>query len=477
MAERRLTLVQQNDTHGYLWPHPELFWTVPRPTFRRHVGGLARAVTVVRRLRQAGPVLWVDGGDTFHGTGPVVLSRGQIVPPLLKAAGIDVMVPGNWVFAYGPDALKDFIRQSGVSALAANAETSDGSFLPAVTVKRSGGSVGLMGLTYPAETQTMPESFSRGLTFTLDVPEIQASMDRLRHTERVDLTVLLSHIGLPLDLRLAEEVHGIDVILSAHSHDRLHQVMTVGNTVVIQAGAHGSFLGVLSLTVDGPQKLSDWDYRLMTLIDEEEDPAIAARVSEALAPYQEQMNEPVGQLGSPLHRMTVLETPMDRVITDAYVAYTGADMAFSHGWRYGAPMLPGVFTRGDLYNMIPTNPDLFEAELDGHTLRDFLEKNLESVFAANPFHQKGGYVVRSSGLLMAFKAYHPRGHRIEYLAVNNQEVRPHARYRVVSAGPQALKGIDVTRKGLSVDAHQVISEYFRRHKPVVVPSGPHVIAL
>ena len=31
-------------------------------------------------------------------------------------------------------------------------------------------------------------------------------------------------------------------------------------------------------------------------------------------------------------------------------------MAFSNGWRYGAPIPPGPVTRDDLYDIIPVNP-------------------------------------------------------------------------------------------------------------------------
>lgn len=40
---------------------------------------------------------------------------------------------------------------------------------------------------------------------------------------------------------------------------------------------------------------------------------------------------------------------MDAVITDAYRASTGADVALSHGWRYGTPIPPGPVTAGDLW--------------------------------------------------------------------------------------------------------------------------------
>lgn len=105
--------------------------------------------------------------------------------------------------------------------------------------------------------------------------------------------------------------------------------------------------------------------------------------------------------------MFLNETPMDRLITDAYLYAIDADIALSHGWRYGAPILPGVITVEDLYQIIPTNPELFTLELEGRFILEAFETNLEQVFSPDPFQQKGGYVLRTSGVIMAYKSYNP----------------------------------------------------------------------
>ncbi|PSR33802.1 MAG: bifunctional metallophosphatase/5'-nucleotidase [Sulfobacillus benefaciens] len=479
MATKYLTIIQQNDTHGYLWPHPELFWMDPKPVFKTNIGGFAKTAAVVKSIRKTGPTLFIDSGDVFHGTGPVVLSQGAIVPPLLAAMGLDVMVPGNWDYAYGVDTLLTLIQGSQVEALAANVQWSDGkSVLPSVGVRHLEDiAVGLVGLTYSEESQAMPKSFSQGLKFEIDMSALQSQIQRLRDQHRVDVVVLVSHLGLPQDLKLANEVNGIDVVLSGHSHDRLIHPIKVNNTWIIQSGANGSFLGILSLEITPGKPITQVQHELKTLDMPEGDPDIQNLLDHQLKPYQKTMDEVIGLLGTPLHRMTVLEAPMDQLICDAYLSYTEADVAFSHGWRYGAPILPGPFTRGHLFNMIPTNPELFITELDGITLREFLEQNLESVFADNPFSQKGGYVVRSSGLLMAFKSYNPKGSRIEYLAVNNKEVTPSGRYQVASAGPQGLKGVETAKNYLGISAHDVIESYFKQHRPVIVSEHHHAVAL
>ena len=89
-AARQLTLIQINDTHGYLELHPELIWTAEGPSYPL-MGGYARIASLLKNWRHANPdgVLVLDNGDTFHGTYPAVSSRGEALVPLVNAFGLD----------------------------------------------------------------------------------------------------------------------------------------------------------------------------------------------------------------------------------------------------------------------------------------------------------------------------------------------------------------------------------------------------
>ncbi|WP_286180937.1 metallophosphoesterase [Bacillus sp. ISL-37] len=66
----KLTIIQQNDTHGSLELHPELFWKDNKPELR-NTGGFPRLARYIKDLKsQAENVLFLDGGDLFHGTLP-----------------------------------------------------------------------------------------------------------------------------------------------------------------------------------------------------------------------------------------------------------------------------------------------------------------------------------------------------------------------------------------------------------------------
>lgn len=115
-----LTIVQINDTHGYLEPHPELVWSPTGPTYRT-LGGYARIATLLKQARQQNPdgVLALDNGDTFHGTYPAVSSKGEALVPLVNAWQLDAMT-AHWEFAWGPKHFEEMAGRLNHPMLAIN---------------------------------------------------------------------------------------------------------------------------------------------------------------------------------------------------------------------------------------------------------------------------------------------------------------------------------------------------------------------
>ncbi|MDP2319046.1 MAG: hypothetical protein Q8O42_06885 [Acidobacteriota bacterium] len=89
-STKLLTILQINDTHGYLEPHPELFWQGDQAEYRS-AGGYARLLMVLKqvRLQRHGAVIALDNGDTFHGTFHAVHSEGQALIEPLNLLGLD----------------------------------------------------------------------------------------------------------------------------------------------------------------------------------------------------------------------------------------------------------------------------------------------------------------------------------------------------------------------------------------------------
>ena len=460
----RVTLLQQNDTHAHIEPHWELGWRAGRAVPWR-TGGYARIKAIADQIRREtdGAMLHVDSGDVIHGTGAAQWTKGASVVPALNAVGVEVMTPGNWEFGFGPEVLRARVQELGFPVLAANvrrAADSAPEFAPCEIREVGGLRVALIGITSPIVSRTMPQPFGAGLRFleAADVlPEIVAS---LRERERPDLVVLLSHYGFAQEVEIARRIDGIDVILGGHTHDVLAEPVAVGGTLITQSGAHGSYLTRLDLEVAN-RRVCGVTHRLIPVDDGPVNATVEAIVADSMRPHRAALDEVVGETRALLHRRTVLESPMDNLITAAYRTVTDADVAVSHGWRYGTPIVPGPITVGDLWQMIPPNPEVFTVKLTGAEIRRMLEQSIERTFAGDPLRQQGGYVMRFDGMHAVARLNNPPGARIAQLEVGSQPVDPAREYTVAAAGEQSVRKRE-GRVATGIRAVDAIREHLRQ---------------
>ncbi|MBU9698852.1 bifunctional metallophosphatase/5'-nucleotidase [Rhodobacteraceae bacterium HSP-20] len=471
----RITLLQINDTHGYLEPHLELVWTDEGPSVAT-MGGFARIATILAAARAEAPdaVLVFDNGDTFHGTPAVTQSRGEAAVPVLNALGLSAMT-GHWDFAYGPVQAARLAEMLGYPLLAANChrEADDAPrFRATLTCSAGGVRIGVIGLAATILDKTMPPSFSTGLRFTDGIEETRDHALRLR-ADGCALIVVLSHLGLPQDAALAQAVDGIDVILSGHTHNRLEEPWIVNGALIIQSGCHGSFVGRLDLDIDGGCIVGHRHRLIPVSANLPEDPRVAELVTRAVAPEADLRGQVVGQTDRLLHRATCMDSPMDDALLAAIAFAAGTKIAFSNGWRYGAPIPPGPVTLHDLWCIIPVNPPVGIVSLSGAEIVEMLEASLDAVFATDPFDQRGGYVKRFCGLTVNAKLENPKGHRIEMIFdAEGNRLHDDKSYRaafVTKQGVPTRFGRD--RRELEIAAVDALREWFGADRPMAVSPG------
>lgn len=481
MADGQLTILQMNDSHGYVDLHREMFWEGARETYR-NVGGYGRTARLLQDIRSAHPggVLAFDCGDTIHGTHTAVDTQGQALVPILNTMQFDAWT-AHWEFAYGPDRLRQIVADLNYPMLAINCyekATRNLAFEPYVIKEASGLRVGVIGIAATIVDKTMPAHFSEGLYFTLGNEELPGYIERLRGEEEVDLIVLISHLGFPQEVKLAQEVNGIDVLLSGHTHNRIYHPVLVNSTILIQSGCHGSFLGRLDLAIEDG-KITGYNHDLIVVEEAiDPDPDVQALVEEAVAPHRRELARVAGETVTPLNRYRVMEATMDNLLLQSMLEVSGAQLAFSNGWRYGAPVVPGPVTVGDLWNIIPVDPPVMTCRLTGDELREMLEDNLERTFARDPYDQMGGYVKRCMGLNLYFKVENPRGTRICELFVGGKQVRPDESYDVcfvTEQGVPAKYGSD--REALDIHAIEALQRYLAKNNPVRADLQGTVVAV
>lgn len=479
--KKDITVIQMNDTHGYLEEHWEHFWD---GSFEKYIkaGGYPRIASYVNKIREEkdGNVLLLDGGDTFHGTYPVVKSEGKILPPLLNELKIDAMT-AHWEFAYGPRAFEEIVDLLDYPMLAINCykkEDDQLAFQPYLIKEVNGLKLAIIGIAATIVDKVMPDHFSEGLYFTLGNKELPEYIDKVKNEEGADLVLVLSHLGYPQELKLAGEVDGIDILLSAHTHNRIYEPARVNDTIIFQSGCHGSFLGHIDLTVED-KKVVDFKHELVVLDEKvEEDKNMKEKIDQILEADREKLSKVLGRTNTDLNRYTVLESTMDNFLLKSLIDLTGAQMAFSNGWRYGAPIPKGDITENDLWNIIPVNPPVSKVKITGKELWDMMEENLERTFAADPYDQMGGYVKRSMGINLYFKIENPYGERIQRLFVQGRPVEKDAVYDVVYVTSQGVpKKYGHDKEKLDIHAVDALKKYIERHGTVDAELKGSIVAV
>lgn len=462
--KQRLTILQINDLHGYIEPHQELVRSGEHDRFET-LGGLARIATAVEQVRAEtdDATLLLDNGDTFHGTYVAVQSKGEAMVSLMNALAPEAMTV-HWEFAYGPAQVQRLAAQLTYPILAINCYRNEGGlfFEPYRMVDKGGLRVALIGIACNIVDKTMPPAFSEGLRFTLGRDELPSWIRHVREQEGADLVVVLSHLGFPQDVKLASEVNGIDVLVSGHTHNRMESPVIQNGAIIFQSGCHGSFLGRLDIEVEDG-RVTAHRHRLIAI---DERFAFQQHVQElvdaAMAPHRAMLAEVVGHTGHALSRYQSLHCSMDDLLLDAIACAAGTEIAFSNGWRYGAPVAPGSITLNDLWNIIPTNPPVETVEMTGEEIRTMLEENLERTFSADPYAQMGGYVKRCRGLKLYAKIENPPGSRVDRLFILGAPVDPQSIYTVAFVTAQGVpRKFGRNRRSLDMHAIEALTRYLR----------------
>ncbi|MDP3945311.1 MAG: bifunctional metallophosphatase/5'-nucleotidase [Lutibacter sp.] len=456
----KLSIAYLNDVHGYLEPHPELFYK-GGDEIVKVAGGYAQIASIIKEIRNTNHnTLVFDGGDTFHGSLPVVQSRGEALIPILNSLGFSAMV-GHWDFAYGPEQLKKLASELNYPVLGINVYNEDDTlFLPPYVIAEVEDlKIAIIGICSNIIDKTMPKRFSEGLKITDGSKELPIMVQRVKE-EGADLIILLSHNGFSQDMELLSKVANIDICLSAHTHNRLYEAIKINDTLIIQCGCHGSFLGHLKLTVK-QKKIVDFSYNLITVDTSiKPDEAVKNLVTDIMQPYQYLKQEVLGKTENILHRYNTVESSMDNLLLAAIKSISNADLAFSNGWRYGVPIDAGPITKWDLFNIIPMNPVVSTVELKGEEIVQMLEENLERTFSKEPMKQMGGYVKRCLGLNVKMRIENPKGHRIQQIFIGEDLIQKEKTYSAAFVTSQGVpEKLGQNRQDMAVNAVEAMVLY------------------
>jgi sulfur-oxidizing protein SoxB len=375
------------------------------------VGGMDRVATLVAAIRAergAERVLLLDGGDALQGSYTALESKGADMIAVMQALGVEATT-GHWEFTLGAQRVEELfggIGKAGSSAipfLAGNIRDTDFEepVFPSTRMFEKGGvAVAVIGQAFPYTPIANPRWMMPNWSFGIREAELRRSVAAARQ-RGAEVVVLLSHNGFDVDRKLAGRVEGIDVILTAHTHDALPAPLRVGQTLLIASGSHGKFVSRLDLEVANG-RVKDFAYALIPVLADAiaPDPAMSKLIAGIRAPHEAMLSTELARTEGLLYRRGTFAGTLDDLICDAVLAQRDAEIALSPGFRWGPTLLAGQpITWDDVYNATAiTYPAVYRMSMTGEQIKATLEGVADNLFYPDPYLQQGGDMVRVGGM-------------------------------------------------------------------------------
>jgi 5'-nucleotidase / UDP-sugar diphosphatase len=431
----QLRILYVNDFHGFA----ESYQPVGSP---EKLGGIANLAGEVNRLRMERPTLLLAAGDMIQGHPWANLFEGKSSIEVMNAMDFSAMVLGNHEFDFGQKILSKRMQDARFPILAANIQGMPG-LQPYVLKNIAGLKIAIIGLiTEETPTTTHPKNVE-GLEFNSMLDSIQKVLQALEN--KPDLVIVLSHLGLPADRRLAESVNGIQVIVGGHTHTRVESPMKINETLIVQAWEHAKVLGILDLTIQD-RKVIRYEGRLAAVRPGMTNPDTA--VEEIVNRYEKQaaaiLDEVIGEAEVDLSGKgsRSQETNLGNMVADILRQETGADIALINGGGLRADILKGPIRMKDLLSVLPFSNHPVVLRVKGEELYEIFKYGLSDLSGT------GGRFPQVSGIRLTYTPNALDGQMITSFMVGEKKLNPQDWYSLATNDFLAAggDGYDILKK-------------------------------
>ncbi|HRF25881.1 MAG TPA: 5'-nucleotidase C-terminal domain-containing protein [Ferruginibacter sp.] len=496
-----VSILQTTDVHCQVHPHDELFWENGKSVFRK-TGGYAHLDSYFKKIRKKNPHTFIiDTGDMFQGSELSVKTTGQAMVPILNELGYDLYLPGNWEVIYYKKAMQTLLGSLHGPKVCANMyhDLGDGKkgeliFPPYHIWQVNGVKIGFIGYTDPLVPLRQSPNYSKGIIYTKPEENLPHFVDVLRNQEQCAYVLVVAHLGLSQQIALAnmEACKGVDYILGGDTHERVRKPIQCTYSKVVEPGAFGSFVGKLDLTIKDGKVQSD-RYELVE-IGASQYPAskeMERLIQANEKPFKKDIYEVIGYSTIPLYRYFVVENPIDTMILDALSwKLPEIDIILSNGFRFCPPNTSPDHTgnipisNGYIYDMLPVDSTVRTATVTGKQIMNWLEKELNNVFAKNAAERFGGWVIKFKGMKVSFNAFAENGKRVQEVMIKGQKLDPDKTYSIAACerdGDPAdmlcrIRQVTNARNS-NYTLHSVMREYLQKNSPVTPVPPQNAVVL
>lgn len=341
----------------------------------------------------------LDAGDFLFGTPFHTFYGGRAEIECMNAVGYDAVAVGNHELDRGPKALLDLANLADFPLMSANLiwrRNGEQVFQPYMFLEAEDITIALLAITTGNVHARVRPSSVVPLASGSPIETARRFVPML--CREAQAVIVLSHIGIDEDKKLAREVPGIDLIIGGDSHTLLKDPVKMENprsarpTYIVQAGSHGYYLGRVDMSfmrgvLSGIETLM---IPVRSVI--REDPLLKKIVGKYWTSMEKSVTRVVAQATGPYPRDPTLregESPLGNLIADITRHATGADFAIQNAGGVRAGFEEGPITVWDVYRALPYDNRLLTLEMSGEQVGE-LANDISRRLGRSSFCQVSG---------------------------------------------------------------------------------------
>jgi 2',3'-cyclic-nucleotide 2'-phosphodiesterase (5'-nucleotidase family) len=338
------------------------------------IDNFGKVAAYISEQRELHPnVLVLSGGDMFSGN-PIVdqyHDKGFPIVEIMNEIGYQYTAIGNHEFDYDREIMAERMKQANFPWICANIHVSpEGIILqpkPYVITTIAGIKVAILGLIEIGKESRIPSTHPdklKGITFT---DPIEEALKYRSLRDSCDLFIGLTHIGTTEDVKLAEQMPELDVIIGGHSHTRIDTMMVVNGVLITQTESWLKYIGKTTIIVEDGKVVS----KKNELIDVSNLMLENIAISGLIKSYYDLsgLNKVIAQNLSDIEG----KEPIGCMMTDALTDVPEIEIAFQNGGGVRIDRLDkGNITIAKAYEMDPFGNELIVYQMTPAEIRELV---------------------------------------------------------------------------------------------------------
>ncbi|WP_057742758.1 bifunctional metallophosphatase/5'-nucleotidase [Liquorilactobacillus capillatus] len=352
----KITLLHTNDIHSHFENWPKI---------RRYLIGTRKQLQ-----HQGETVITVDLGDAMDRVHPLSeATNGKINIELMNTIDYDAVTIGNNEgIGNSHEQLDEMYKEATFPVILDNIlngrtrTRSEWVQTNKIITTSKGTKVGLLACTAPFEA-----TYRMNDWIPLPVDDVlPALVKELR--SKVDILVLMSHLGIDVDRAIANKYPEFDIILGSHTHHLLEQGEVVGQTLLCAAGKWGRYIGQVTLDI-AQHKIIAKSAKVIMTADLPESSGDTVEIQQYQKTGEELLRKnKIALLPKDYPGSWIKRSPLMNVSLKAIQFVTQTEASILNGGLFLDDLHQGKLTAYDLHHILPHPMRIVKIRLNGYNL-------------------------------------------------------------------------------------------------------------